>query len=721
MESGRRGGCEATDNTDSDGSKPAKYLSENCNASRNSNGDIPEPETPSTTRFRPHHASRETAPERYHEPHPDDPFVTPGFITAFRMLAPLREPVYSASARTMNGALAEMERVLGDVLYDDNTLCNSRSPVAEEEPHTVIASQCADARALDERWPSIAQQSSHCAGPTAVLGSTAMDARNALVAYFQILDLANILDVDQETAYLAVRMFRHISATSVCARNKSVEILAAACLRVATEHRSCDHQHRNQSNEFIPRLDPLTSGDVGVRNGPDIPADTKNSSETTASALNPPDPASRSVPRSTSDVALAADIDPEELERYVKLVNVAIGAAPGDSAASVARQIPTYCKALEMDDRVAALATAIAENAFNLKLCSRRNAQSVGSAAIYMSCLLHGIRRTQVEIARETKVTEVTLRKVHKELTLHLDRIIPPSFQSGNSRPLRALDVQRGRRASRGRAAAAARRLRASGETLRPHSINHRHRANDMNQSEKCGKMEMHSASREEIQLLKVEQNEMHDIVPHSSGHDIGSSDHRTTGFEEPQPNSGSGNDPDASTRENQPQQLLLAMMQNPDMVRAVASAMALMPSLIAPPPLPPPLPSVVDVAVNTVSRGDNNSRPVQDEARTRAGVCEDFRRSDSSDGSANCDIEAPQAVQKSESLPAVVGTGATENPFVLLSSILRQVNGTTQPGQLSALPPPIPTPLIPIESSADVVGRNQALPIDEDCKNKLP
>ncbi|CAN7108319.1 unnamed protein product [Brassica rapa subsp. narinosa] len=57
--------------------------------------------------------------------------------------------------------------------------------------------------------------------------------------------------------------------------------------------------------------------------------------------------------------------------------------------------------------------------------CTRRNPISISAAAIYLACQLEDKRKTQAEICKITGLTEVTLRKVYKELLRELGRSSP--------------------------------------------------------------------------------------------------------------------------------------------------------------------------------------------------------------------------------------------------------------------------------------------------------
>ncbi|PHT24563.1 hypothetical protein CQW23_35727 [Capsicum baccatum] len=75
------------------------------------------------------------------------------------------------------------------------------------------------------------------------------------------------------------------------------------------------------------------------------------------------------------------------------------------------------------------LATHIGEVIINKCFCTRRNPISISAAAIYLACQLEDKRKTQAEICKVTGLTEVTLRKVYKELLENWDDLLPSSYK----------------------------------------------------------------------------------------------------------------------------------------------------------------------------------------------------------------------------------------------------------------------------------------------------
>ncbi|RZS13640.1 hypothetical protein BHM03_00045249 [Ensete ventricosum] len=74
------------------------------------------------------------------------------------------------------------------------------------------------------------------------------------------------------------------------------------------------------------------------------------------------------------------------------------------------------------------LAAHIGEVVVNKCFCTRRNPISISAAAIYLACQLEDKRKTQAEICKVTGLTEVTLRKVYKELLENWDDLLPPNY-----------------------------------------------------------------------------------------------------------------------------------------------------------------------------------------------------------------------------------------------------------------------------------------------------
>ncbi|MDK2782335.1 MAG: transcription initiation factor [Archaeoglobi archaeon] len=83
--------------------------------------------------------------------------------------------------------------------------------------------------------------------------------------------------------------------------------------------------------------------------------------------------------------------------------------------------IPRFCSALGLSSRVQQKAIEILKQAQEKELTSGRGPTGVAAAAIYISSVLCGERRTQREVAEVAGITEVTIRNRYKELAEKLD------------------------------------------------------------------------------------------------------------------------------------------------------------------------------------------------------------------------------------------------------------------------------------------------------------
>ena len=303
------------------------------------------------------------------------------------MLSPLREPVYAASARSLSGALAEMERLIGDALFAGYVGYNGRAPGASVKKEE--ASEVTDRN------------------------KSGGDARHTLVAYFEIVELASILGVDRETTNLAIRIFRH-TASNTSLRNRNVESLATAAFVSAAERRWYQYQ------EWLKQKGSNTEPDSSDKN-----TQSQDSPDSNAENEWPNPPRQLSV----AEISNAANLEAHEVIRYLKVVNVALRKQRPENGSSITTHMPAFCERLELPPKTKRLAVGIAEKIKQHKICQRRNAVSVAAATIYLACQLDRFRRTQTEICRVTSLTEVTLRKVYKELIKEQDTIVPEWYK----------------------------------------------------------------------------------------------------------------------------------------------------------------------------------------------------------------------------------------------------------------------------------------------------
>lgn len=528
---------------------------------------------------------------------PEDPYATPGFISAFRVMAPLQEPVFGATASTMSGALSEMERLLGGVLHQDRD-----------------------------------------SGPRP-------DARHAVAVYFEVLDLANVLDVDRETSNLAIRLFCHTAATMVI-RNKQIEPMAAASLHVALHLRHTSH-----------RTWRATRGDDG--------ASQEEKGAEFDPACIPPTP----EPLTAEKLARLTSVSIGEIIRYVKYVQSALKSPPavhrerqnaaqhtvlGDTetpgmsrayAASFAK-VPGFAADLQLGEEGIKLANAIVERAYRLDACPRRAPASVSAACIYLTCQIMDARLTQAAVCRVMQVTEVTLRKVYKELCCSARAVVPEEYSVDlakppgagrvgrpklNRSPLNSADADDANRCvsnipdeavdgaetdsslsiTQGNAdvmqvngdSAKAEpkeiqehKLQNTDAQVLPGSVQAAGESDDDDNDDHGGDEARKIANAHEVRPDHVEENEA-DIACEAGGHDNKTLKKEASG----QPVAIAANaispaivSPSASEQYQQEQQLLAMMQKNPAAVAAFAKALSMMPNMAAAPtpPAPPPLPN---------------------------------------------------------------------------------------------------------------------------------
>ncbi|XP_009601399.1 plant-specific TFIIB-related protein 1 [Nicotiana tabacum] len=236
-----------------------------------------------------------------------------------------------------------------------------------------------------EPYPVFAQSSISFAGHLAelerVLETTSSSSSSSstssvvvenLRAYLQIIDVASILRLDYDISDHAFQLFRDCSSAT-CLRNRSVEALATAALVHA------------------------------IREAQE--------------------------PRTLQEISVAANLPQKEIGKYIKILGEALQLSQPINSNSISVHMPRFCTLLQLNKSAQELATHIGEVIINKCFCTRRNPISISAAAIYLACQLEDKRKTQAEICKVTGLTEVTLRKVYKELLENWDDLLPSSYK----------------------------------------------------------------------------------------------------------------------------------------------------------------------------------------------------------------------------------------------------------------------------------------------------
>lgn len=538
--------------------------------------------------------------------------------------------MYAASARTVSGALAEMERLIGDALFAGYVGYNGRAPGG-------------GAAKREEAAPDNSERN-----------KSGGDARHTLVAYFEIVELSTILPVDKETANLAIRIFRH-TASNTSLRNRNVESLATAAFVSAAERRWNDYQ------AWVKEKSQKGKREAG--NGDAIP-------EPTSPAWPKPPPK-----LTVEEIAIAANLDTAEVLRYLKVVNSALSKQHAEHTSSITGHMPTYCRQLELPERTERLAIAIAEKAIRKNICSKRNPVSISAAAIYLACQMDGVRKTQTEICRTTSPTEVTLRKVYKELSREQEALVPDWYKEERNG---------------GMSQSAVKQLPRVPELPKP-----RPSADPVHASVKAEKSKlMLSAEGQRKVDYGAKELDPQSLVPPPL----------PPGFREPAPLPSTARKvsglasavvPDIpnppSTTEDNP---LSAMINIPTM-QAFANALSMIPQfMMPPPPPPPPLPS---------------STTTEKDERPRSDVSQDKKASEltsSQDITANKTVESKNESEirlRDGTSPALAAANVPQNPANVMAGFqsmigmmqamqayqtMQQRTPTAQP-----IPSEVPTP----------------------------
>ena len=120
------------------------------------------------------------------------------------------------------------------------------------------------------------------------------------------------------------------------------------------------------------------------------------------------------VPRTLDELSDASGIEKKEIGRTYRFITRELGISILPS--NPADYIPRFASALKISPEAQSESVEILEKAQKEELTSGRGPTGIAAAALYVSALLHGEKRTQREVADVAGVTEVTIRNRYKEL-----------------------------------------------------------------------------------------------------------------------------------------------------------------------------------------------------------------------------------------------------------------------------------------------------------------
>ncbi|PIN86965.1 hypothetical protein COV19_02115 [Candidatus Woesearchaeota archaeon CG10_big_fil_rev_8_21_14_0_10_44_13] len=120
------------------------------------------------------------------------------------------------------------------------------------------------------------------------------------------------------------------------------------------------------------------------------------------------------VPRTLDELSDASGIEKKEVGRTYRFITRELGISilPSNPADYIAR----FASSLKLTAETQSKAIEILEMAQKSELTSGRGPTGIAAAALYVSALIHGEKRTQREVADVAGVTEVTIRNRYKEL-----------------------------------------------------------------------------------------------------------------------------------------------------------------------------------------------------------------------------------------------------------------------------------------------------------------
>ena len=125
------------------------------------------------------------------------------------------------------------------------------------------------------------------------------------------------------------------------------------------------------------------------------------------------------VPRTLDELSEASGIEKKEIGRTYRFVARELGITilPSNPSDYIAR----FSSSLKLSAETQSRSVEILEKAQKAELTSGRGPTGIAAAALYVSALIHGEKRTQREVADVAGVTEVTIRNRYKELLERLD------------------------------------------------------------------------------------------------------------------------------------------------------------------------------------------------------------------------------------------------------------------------------------------------------------
>lgn len=90
--------------------------------------------------------------------------------------------------------------------------------------------------------------------------------------------------------------------------------------------------------------------------------------------------------------------------------------------------LTNYMNELNLNETIRYLSFYIADQSLQQNCCFKRSNASVSAGCIYLACALEEMHITQHQFCHVVALTEVTLRKVYRELSCNWPKLVPPGY-----------------------------------------------------------------------------------------------------------------------------------------------------------------------------------------------------------------------------------------------------------------------------------------------------
>lgn len=127
----------------------------------------------------------------------------------------------------------------------------------------------------------------------------------------------------------------------------------------------------------------------------------------------------RGIPRTLDEIARASGIEKKEIGRAYRFLKAELDIDVPLTDPS--QYVPKFATALKLSGEVQSDAVKLIKKALKKGLISGRGPTGVAAAALYIASAMHGVKKTQKEVADVAGVTEVTIRNRYRELKKELD------------------------------------------------------------------------------------------------------------------------------------------------------------------------------------------------------------------------------------------------------------------------------------------------------------